>query len=63
MARRGGLTKAADIAGPWCDGVLSGQPVKRRQALLGSNLLRNSRWKLTAMSHEADVRMHAGLMR
>lgn len=24
-------------------------PTKRRQALLGSNLLRNSRWKLTAM--------------
>jgi hypothetical protein len=37
--------------------------VKRRRALLGSNPPRNSRWKLTAMSHEADVRVHAGLMR
>jgi hypothetical protein len=54
---------AADIAGPRCDGVLSGQPVKRRWALLESNLLRNGRWKLTAVSHEADVRMHADLMR
>jgi hypothetical protein len=37
--------------------------VKRKRALLGSNPPRNSRWKLTAMSHEADVRVHVGLMR
>jgi hypothetical protein len=37
--------------------------VKRRRALLGSNPPRNSRWKLIAMSNEADVQVHAGLMR
>jgi hypothetical protein len=36
--------------------------VKRRRVLLGSNPPRNSRWKLIAMSNEADVQVHAGLI-
>jgi hypothetical protein len=53
---------SAGVASAWRSAVLSGRPVKRRRALLGSNLPRNSRWKLIAMSNAADVQMHAGLI-